>query len=320
MKTRCWIIPAVGLALAGAGARAELVNGVKAVVHDAVITYDEVNLTALQEMEYLRRQYRNDAAPLRAKIGEVLTNSLEQLVQRQLILRDWAQAGHSLPESLVDEAVQQRLREQFGNDRATLTKTLQAQGMTHEKYRQQVRDKFIVGVLSARNVSHELVISPHKIEKHYLDHSDKYKVEDEVKLRMIVLNKSGGADAARVRKRAEEILVKLKEGVSFAEMAAVNSEGSQRSQGGDWGWAEKSVLHKELADVAFALKPGQISEVIELPDACFLMLVEDTRPAHVKPLNEVRDEIEHTLAIEERARLQRRYIEKLRAKTFVRYF
>jgi parvulin-like peptidyl-prolyl isomerase len=80
------------------------------------------------------------------------------------------------------------------------------------------------------------------------------------------------------------------------------------------------VLKQELAEVAFNLKVGETSGVIDQPEACYLMLVEDRRPAHVRPLGELRDEIERTLMLEQRARLQKRYVDKLKAKTFVRYF
>jgi parvulin-like peptidyl-prolyl isomerase len=72
--------------------------------------------------------------------------------------------------------------------------------------------------------------------------------------------------------------------------------------------------------VAFTLKPGEKSGVIETPEACYLMLVEDKRPEHIKPLNEVRDDIEKTLLAQEGNRLQKQWIDRLKKKTFVRYF
>lgn len=319
MKTPRWIVLVVLLAVGGTGARAELVNGIRAIVHDAVITYDEVNLTAAAAAQLLQRQYRNDPEGFRARMSEVMEDNLEQLLQRQLILRDFAQAGHNLPESIVDELVQERIRERFGGDRVKLAKTLQADGLTLEKFRQQIRDQFIVEILRARNVSQQVVLSPHKMERYYLENSDKFKAEDQVKLRMIVINKPAG-DTATTRGLMEEIVAKVKEGAAFAEMASVYSQGSQRSEGGDWGWIERSTLRAELAAAAFALKAGELSPILELPDAFYLMQAEEVRPAHVRPLSEVRDEIERTLAIEERARMEKRYIEKLRAKTFVRHF
>ena len=183
-----------------------------------------------------------------------------------------------------------------------------------------MRDQYIVAALRAKNISPEkIIISPYKVETYYLAHKDDFKVEDEIKLRMIGLNKTSGNDT-NTASLAREILAKIKQGATFAEMASVYSQGSQRSQGGDWGWVERSVLRKELADAAFKLKPGQVSGVIETPEACYLMLVEQTRPAHVKPLSEVRDDVEATLLTQEQKQLEQQWIEHLKKKSFIRLF
>jgi hypothetical protein len=56
------------------------------------------------------------------------------------------------------------------------------------------------------------------------------------------------------------------------------------------------------------------------PTEFYLMLVEGKRPAHVRPLEDVRDEIEKELIVQERARLQKAWVDRLRAKAFVRIF
>jgi hypothetical protein len=56
------------------------------------------------------------------------------------------------------------------------------------------------------------------------------------------------------------------------------------------------------------------------PQEFYLMLVEDKRPPHFKTLGEVRDQIEKDFILEERARLERQWIQRLEKKTFVRYF
>jgi parvulin-like peptidyl-prolyl isomerase len=198
-------------------------------------------------------------------------------------------------------------------------KSLQAQGMTFEQFREDIRDQYIESALRNQNVSREIVISPYKVETYYLAHQDNFKVEDEIKLRMIVLNKTSGDDT-NVPALAREILSQIKGGASFQEMASVYSQGSQQKQGGDWGWVERSVLRKELADVALTLKPGQASDVIDTPEACYLMLVEQTRPAHVRPLTEIRGDIEKTLRTQEQSRIQKQWIDSLKKKTFIRYF
>jgi parvulin-like peptidyl-prolyl isomerase len=306
-------VPCWGLPL-----RADLADGVKAIVNDTVITYAQVEEFAAPAVEALRRQYAGQPDVFQQKLTAALNDSLEQLVERQLILHDFDVEGYKLPDSVVDELVQDRIRDRFG-DRVTLTKTLQAQGITYEQFRKEIRDQYIESALRNQNVSREIVISPYKVETYYLTHQDDYRVEDEVKLRMIVLNKIS-PDDTNTPILAHEILAKIKEGATFQEMATVYSQGSQRSQGGDWGWVERSVLRKELADVAFALKPGQVSDMVETPEACYLMLVEQTRAAHVRPLAEIRSDIEKTLRTQEQARLQKQWIESLKKKTFIRYF
>ena len=50
------------------------------------------------------------------------------------------------------------------------------------------------------------------------------------------------------------------------------------------------------------------------------MLVEDKRPTRFKPLTEVREQIEKDLLAQERNRLEKQWVDKLKKKTFVRVF
>jgi len=293
-------------------------NSIMAVVHDSVVTRVEVELSLRDVEPELRRQYRNQPQVYQQKLADARSESLDRLIEQKLILHEFNTAGYVLPESVIDEYVQEQLQSVAGGDRVTLTKTLQAQGLTYEKWRQQLRERFIVSQMRVKNVQSELIISPYKIETYYLAHEDEFKLADQVKLRMIVLNTPASADVEQSRKLAEEIVAKIKEGAAFSEMAAVYSQG--RNPGGDWGWIERKVLRPELADVAFSLKPGEMSGVIETPGALYLLLVEDKRTSHVRPLSEVRDEIERTMLTAERARLQKQWIARLRKKTFVLYF
>jgi parvulin-like peptidyl-prolyl isomerase len=295
---------------------AELADGVKAVVNDTVITYAEVEGLSAPAVDSLRRQYADQPDVFQQKLTGVLTNSLEILIERQLILHDFDIEGYKLPDSILDEYVRDNIRENFG-DRTTFMKTLQARGETFEKYREDLRDQYIESAMRRKNVTQEIVVSPYKIENYYLAHQDEFKVEDEIKLHMIVLNKTSTDDKDTPR-MAGEVLTKIKEGATFAEMASIYSQGSQQRQGGDWGWVERSVLRKELADTAFTLKTGQISDVIDTPEACYIMFVEDRRPAHVKPLGEVRDDIEKNLRAQQQSQLERQWIEQLKKKAFIR--
>jgi peptidyl-prolyl cis-trans isomerase SurA len=301
------------------------VNGIQAIVHDSVITRQDVREMTGPAERRLVQNYRSQAGAYKGDIKKVEQDyerdlqkaehdSLDVLMERQLILHEFKTAGYDLPEKVIDDEIQQRIRSGYG-DRVTLIKSLQERGMTFEKYRQELRDQIIEDAMRHKNVAGEIIISPHKIDAYYQDHRETFKLEDQVKLRTIVLNKSSDPAAPQARKMAEEILSKLQAGASFADMALLYSQDAQRRQGSKL--FDKSQLRKELADVAFALKPGQRSEVIETPEACWLLLVEEVQPAHFRPLAEVRDQIEKDLQSQERARLQKQWIARLRKKTFV---
>jgi peptidyl-prolyl cis-trans isomerase SurA len=278
-----------------------------------------VDSLAAKTVELLRRQYADQPEVFRKKYLETINDATEELVRRQLILREFETAGYKIPESALEESVQERIRDRYG-DRATLTKTLQAEHKTYEMFRKQIREQIIIEAMRGKNISSGTIISPQKIETFYQQHQDEFKVEDQIKLRMIVLDSSAGGSAEARKALGEQILAKLDEGPAFSEIAAIYSTGSQRNQGGDWGWIERSVLRKELAEVAFTLPVGKRSGVIESPEACYIMLVEGVRPAHVRPLGEMREEIEKTLRAQERSRLEKAWIDQLKKKTFVRYF
>lgn len=312
----------MGSLVAAAGvlcARAELANGLRAVVNESVVTDFQIRMSTAQAVELLQRQYATRPLELERKYKETVENALDQLVERRLIIDDFNTSGFTLPEKFIDEAVSDRIRHDFG-DRATLVKTLQAQGVTVEKMRQQIRERIMFEALRDKNISVAVFISPREIQNYYLAHTNDFSVEETVRLRMIVVDSSTAPDAGGRRKMADEILAKIKGGASFTEMASVYSSGSQKREGGDWGWVKKSVLRTELADVAFSISTNQPSNVIETPETCYIMKVEEKRPAHVSPLPEVQEEIEKTLLVQERAFYQKRYVDRLRKKTFVRYF
>ena len=153
-----------------------------------------------------------------------------------------------------------------------------------------------------------------------MDHKNEFKVEDEVKMRLIVLNRLADDTNGAVRKRMEEIISQVKDGAAFSDLAKSYSEGSQRKDGGETGWQETSKLNKVLVEAVNKLKPGEYSGVIESPEAYFLVLLEERRPARVRPLTEVRAEIEKTLMAQEKNRLRVRWISRLKRKTFIQNF
>jgi parvulin-like peptidyl-prolyl isomerase len=295
-------------------------DGVAVIVNDAIITYYDVQKQIQDDVDLLVAQYARQPDVMRQKIGEIRAGATELLIDRQLILHEYKTAGYKYPETIIEDAIEDRIKQKF-RDRATLLKGLHEQGITAEMWKQQQREEILIVAMQQLKAPRDVLISPQKILDFYETNKTNFSVGEQVKLRMIVLNKPAG-DTGGTKSLADEILRKINEGASFTEMAKIHSDGPQKNTGGDWGWADREhgTLRTELADVAFKLKPGEKSGVIDLPDACWIIEVEDKRPAHVKPLAEVRDDIERTLRIMEATRIQKKWLRRLRDKAFVAYF
>lgn len=296
------------------------VNGIAVVVNKEVITQDDVLRYVAPSVELLFRQYGDQPEVLNQKLLEAQQDGLNQLVERKLILHEFETAGYSLPDSVVEEEVERRIRERFGGDHVALTRTLQSEGLTKDAWRKQVREDYIISAMRAKHVSQNILISPYKIEKYYADHLEEFKLGDQVKLRSIMISSRGKPNPALVRELVAELGQSLDDGAPFADLAKIYSEEAIGQQGGDRGWVERDGLRKELADVAFQLPVGGHSDVLELGETFWLLKVEAVRKNHARTLPEVRDEIEATLTAQEQNRLHQQWIDRLKEKSFVRYF
>ena len=304
-------------------AQAALVNAINVVVNESVITVDQVERTILPLLQTAANLYAGQREAFELEAEKIRTNAVEALVEHKLILAEFKTAGYALPESFIDDEVKDQIRKNFSGNRVTLIKTLQENGKTYESFRQEQRERIIVDYLRRQQpfFSQKILISPKQVEAYYREHQDGFKLTEQVKLRVIVIDQPADGAPGAGRKIAEEVLKKLNEGVSFKEMATIYSSGPYRSEGGDRGWVDRSVnLHPELLKTAFALKAGQHSDIIEIGDACYLLFAEDKHAARVKTLEEARLEIEDALKRSEQDRLHKKWIERLRSKSFVRYY
>lgn len=319
---RRFSILAVLLLATAASVRAELLDGINVIVNESIITYDEVERELEPNARTLAMTYPNDIAAFQSAMASNRTDIVRGHVEGKLILDDFKSKmnGGDLPESILDDEIRTELRKTYNGDRALMTKTLREKGITSEMYRDKIRERIIVEYMQQKQISNEkIIISPAKIESFYASHADLFKVGDQVKLRMITLPKPADSPEA-ARKIAEEIVRKIDAGAPFTEMASIYSAGAERAKGGDRGWVGRdSGMRAELVKAMFSLKAGQHSDIIELPESVHILYVEEAKPEHVKPLADVRDEIQQKLRIDERRRLYERWVARLKNKAFVRY-
>jgi parvulin-like peptidyl-prolyl isomerase len=304
---------------ATAQAPADTVDGIAAIVNDRILTYSDVRELATPAIQNAYRLYNGEERD--KKVQQAGVDALNTLVERALILHEYEEKGYKIPEHVFDNRMREIIEEQYGGDKNALIRTLQARGMTIDQWRQKyVKEPFIVQALRQKEVTSDLVVSPQQIETYYNANLDKFKLPYQVRLRMIVIKKAGTYPDEAVA-LAKDLVQKLDAGAEFTNLANVYSSGSQRAAGGDWGWVDKeSGLRKELAEAAFSLKAGQHSGVIETDDGFYIIQADEVRPARIRPMTEVRSEIEKALVQERRNQLQQRWIERLKKKAYIRYF
>ncbi|HEY5741820.1 MAG TPA: peptidylprolyl isomerase [Terrimicrobiaceae bacterium] len=309
-----------GLAMAQ---RVEVIDGIAAVVNNEVVTISQVRELVGARERSLREIY--NGAELENKIKEMRLSAIKDLIDRQLILQEFKklqEKGATIPDYIVDDRVQAIIRQEFGGDRAAFVRTLQAQGYTLTRFKEIEREKIIVQAMRQSKVDNNFVISPTQIQAYYNKNREAYATPEQIKLRMIVIREGSGGDVPDVGSKkdlAEEIRQKVAKGAEFDRMAQMYSEDESTQQvGGDWGWIERNTLNEKLTNVAFSLRAGEVSPVIFIDNTYYIVMVEARRNAAVKPIGDVREEIEKNLIQQERTKAQQRWIDTLRQKAYIK--
>jgi len=147
----------------------------------------------------------------------------------------------------------------------------------------------------------QVLVSPEELRAYYNDHQEQYRVPEEVKVSHILIkapapNADGKVDEKGVgeaQKKAEDILKQLKGGAKFEDLAKKYSEdpGSGK-QGGELGWIGRGRTVPEFEKAAFSLPVGQLSDLVKSSYGFHIIRVEDKHQAHLKTLDEVKNEIE----------------------------
>ena len=307
------------LGKAAYSAEPEIVDGIAAVVNGDIITFSQVRGLVAPREKLLRSQYRGEQ--LVAAIKEVRAAALKDLIDRQLIIQAFKKENFQIPDHYIDERMHEIIRENFGGDRNTFIKTLEAQNYSLGEFKKQESERMIVQAMRSKNVKLATVIPPAKITEYYAKHRAEFTAKEQVKLRLIMIpTHAAEGNGAAQKAIAEEILGKLAEGAPFDRMAQMYSEDSTRDLGGDWGWIERKTLAAPLEKVAFNLPAGRVSHVIELGPNYYILKVDEKRGGDSPSFAKLRPEIEKRLMQEESQRQQELWLAGLRQKAYIRTF
>jgi len=302
-----------------AQAEPEVVDGVAAVVNGDVITYSQVRGVVMPREKLLRAQFTGDE--LIQKVKEARQAALNDLIDRQLIIQAFKQENYQIPDHFVEDRMHDIIRTDFGGDRNTFIKTLEAQNFTMGEFKKMEMEKMIVQAMRGKNVKLATIASPVKVEQYYKEHRDEFTSKEQIKLRLIMIpGHFSDGEAAAQKAMANEIFSKLVNGAQFEQMAQLYSEDSTREKGGDWGWVDRKTLAAPLEKAAFRLAVGKISNVIDFSGNYYILKVEDRHGGDTKSLEQARADIEKKLIQLEAQNLQERWITSLRSKAYIKTF
>jgi len=298
---------------------AEVVDGVAAVVNGDVITYSQVRTLVMPREKLLRAQFTGD--DLVQKIKEVRQAALNDLIDRQLILQAFKKENFQIPDHFVEDRMQDIIRSDFGGDRNTFIKTLEAQNYTVGEFKKMEMEKMVVQAMRGHNVKLSTVASPVKVEQYYKEHREEFTSKEQIKLRLIMIpSHASDGEAASQKAMAQEIFNKLVHGAEFDRMAQLYSEDSTREKGGDWGWVDRKTLAAPIEKAAFALGTGKISNVIDFGGNYYILKVDERHGGETKSLADARPEIEKRLIQIEAQNLQEKWLASLRSKAYIKTF
>ena len=129
-------------------------------------------------------------------------------------------------------------------------------------------------------------LSEEEIEEYYKKNKEDFIKDEEYHMRHILVE---------TQEEAEAVLEKSRGGADFAELAKEKSLCPSREKGGDLGFITRSMTIKPFEDVAFALKIGEISEVVKTEFGYHIIKLEEISPERQKTLEEAKTEIEFIL-------------------------
>lgn len=295
-------------------------NGIVAVADDKIITVADV----MREIIPLEQQIRNSAQSQKQydeQMERLEDNVIQELIDRVLIIKDfYKDTKRRIPASYVDNAIADRISEQFDNDRSKFLAYLHSQGKTMADYRKDVEDDIIYQYMRGQQQKSATIVSPVRIEQFYNENKDKFYQEDQVHLRLIQLTRAPGETDESLEHRANMVLARFKAGEKFEDLAKEYSRDARRAKGGDWGWLKRSDFRPEFSTKAFSLKKGQASDPIILPEGAFILYVQNRKYAGIQPIDDVRDQIEKILETQMTQKSQEKWLERLRRNAYIKHY
>jgi peptidyl-prolyl cis-trans isomerase C/foldase protein PrsA len=270
---------------------------------------------------------RQEAASMRPRYEEMMTDM--DPIAREMQLRDWArenviervllrQVARAEAEPVPEEEINERLTALFppAGDLENCEAGATRAGVDREAARADIETQLLVERL-IRKVGDAVPKPKEKdVLAFYKKNRDEFKTPPMVHASHIVKNVGEGEDETAALEKIREAQAALQAGRPFAEVADEFSDCA--GQGGSLGWFPAGEMVEEFEDVVFPMKAGQVSDVFRSVFGWHIATVHEKRAEGVRPVEEVRGQIESALLREKQEKALEDYVDGLRAKADVK--
>ncbi len=330
----------IGISLMPAFAAGQVVEEIVARVNSQIITRSEFLRSKDQLKDDVRQQDPNNADKL---FSEREKDILRDLIDQQLLLEKGKDLGITGDTDLVKRLDQMR-KDMKLDSMEELEKAATSQGISYEDFKQNMRNQIITQKVIGEEVGSHLSITTDEQQKFYEEHKAEMEQPESIRLSEILIapekpankpaNDSGGdaknqmaddaakqaeeaAALAAAEAKANDVLKQIRSGASFEDIAKKNSAGPSAAQGGDLGVFKRGTLAKELEDKTFAMKAGEVTDVIRTKQGYVILEVTAHQMAGIPPMKDVEPKIQDALYYEKLQPALRAYLTKLREEAYI---
>src|SRR5919108_1065227 len=286
---------------------------VAAKVNGTPITTVELNRTFLAHVQVPYSAVQDDP---RAK--QLLHQILDNLIDRELLLQEAKSSKAAVAPQEIDAELQ-KLMERFPSKEA-FEQALSSQNFTLEAVKKDIQDQILRQQVVKKEILDKVNVNPDQFQPFYEQNKNKYVEEEQVHVRHILFKvpqDTSAADEEKLKKKANDVLKRAKKGEDFAALAKQFSEDGSRESGGDLGFFARGRMVGPFEEAAFALKPGQISDLVRTQFGYHIIKVEERKPGRSLPYEEAKEQVKEDLTREQTFARYQEYMGGLRNKASI---
>ena len=332
----------IGISLVPAFAAGQVVEEIVARVNNQIITRSEFLRSKDQLKDDVKQQ---DPANADKLFSEREKDILRDLIDLQLLIEKGKDLGITGDTELIKRLDQMR-KDMKLDSMEDLEKAATAQGISYEDFKQNMRNQIVREKVIGEEVGSHLSITTDEQQKFYDDHKNEMEQPEAIRLSEILIliapekpvdkpapkpgedsadplsqeaakQAAEAASLATAEAKAHELLKQIRAGASFDDVAKKNSAGPSAAQGGDLGVFKRGMLAKELEDTTFAMKAGEITDVIRTKQGYVILKVTSHQTAGIPPMKDVQPRIQDALYYEKLQPALRAYLTKLREDAYI---